>query len=259
MSEENIQHLLDAFTRPARSPEGTAQSAILASAKTDQFGFEGETLCTYRWGNNGPAVLLVHGWESQSGHWQEWIPRLLDAGYQVIALDLPAHGLSSGVATHVIQARRAVQHIGEKLGPLYGLISHSMGSAAALYAFAQGLRVNASVHLAGPVSLKRVLLRAATHCALTDSATQAFLQEFEQRAGASLNSMEITSLEKGLLHQALLLHDPDDAEVPFAESSALAQAWQTATLVPLQGTGHRRILKSAQAIDASLEHLGLHN
>jgi len=43
---------------------------------------------------SGPAVLLVHGWPDSIHLWQQQIPILLNAGYRVIALDLPGFGES---------------------------------------------------------------------------------------------------------------------------------------------------------------------
>lgn len=43
---------------------------------------------------NGPAVLLVHGWAVTAYLWRHNILPLAAAGYRVLALDLPGHGLS---------------------------------------------------------------------------------------------------------------------------------------------------------------------
>lgn len=39
-------------------------------------------------------VLLVHGWGASIYMWRDWFAPLASAGYRVIALDLPGHGLS---------------------------------------------------------------------------------------------------------------------------------------------------------------------
>ena len=57
-------------------------------------------------------------------------------------------------------------------------------------------------------------------------------------------------------HPALLLHDPTDREVPFAEAELLAAAWPTATLTSIDGVGHRRIMQSDAAIDSALRLIG---
>ena len=43
---------------------------------------------------SGPAVLLIHGWPDSVHVWRHQIPALVDAGYRVIAPDLPGFGQS---------------------------------------------------------------------------------------------------------------------------------------------------------------------
>jgi pimeloyl-ACP methyl ester carboxylesterase len=43
---------------------------------------------------SGEPVLLVHGWGASIYMWRDWFAPLASAGYRVIALDLPGHGLS---------------------------------------------------------------------------------------------------------------------------------------------------------------------
>lgn len=43
---------------------------------------------------DGAAILLVHGWGGYSYSFAEMIPALVHAGYRVLALELPGHGLS---------------------------------------------------------------------------------------------------------------------------------------------------------------------
>jgi pimeloyl-ACP methyl ester carboxylesterase len=41
-----------------------------------------------------PSVLLIHGWGASIYMWRAWFAPLAAAGYRVVALDLPGHGLS---------------------------------------------------------------------------------------------------------------------------------------------------------------------
>ncbi len=199
--------------------------------------------------------MLVHGWESRSTHWHAWVAALLAAGFRVSALDLPAHGHSSGASTNVVEAGRAVLAFSQQLGAVHGLVGHSMGSAAALYAFAHGMRVKASVHLSGPVSARKVMQGVARMGGLDAAGTEALLKAFEARTGVPLDTMELPALAPGLRHPAVILHDPADPEVPFRASRELADAWPQARLVETPGTGHRRILRDASVIEEGVRTL----
>ena len=68
---------------------------------------------------NNTRVVLVHGSWSDGSVWSKVIPILTDAGYRVIAAQLPLHSLENDVAT----VERAVERIG---GPAV-LVGHSYG------------------------------------------------------------------------------------------------------------------------------------
>ncbi|OYU76299.1 MAG: alpha/beta hydrolase, partial [Burkholderiales bacterium PBB5] len=118
----------------------------------------GKLLAAWAWGE-GPPVLLLHGWESHAGHMASFVPALLQAGFRVWAMDAPGHGQSEGTATDAVDYGRAVLSAVEVLGLPHAIIGHSVGSAAALFAFSRGVTVQASIHLAGPSSKVRVLRR----------------------------------------------------------------------------------------------------
>ena len=48
---------------------------------------------------DGRPVLLLHGSNASLQTWEPWVSRLTKAGYRVVTLDFPAHGLSGPVAS----------------------------------------------------------------------------------------------------------------------------------------------------------------
>jgi predicted alpha/beta hydrolase family esterase len=155
----------------------------------------------------------------------------------------------------VVHHGKAILAIADAFGPFDGLVAHSIGSPAALYAFQNGMQVRSSVHIAGPASLKRVILRLAQAINLNATGTEDLIRLTETHIGQPVAAMELDALADGFLHPALLLHDPADREVPYAESCALAEAWHGAKLIDIAGAGHRKIIGHPGAIAASVEHL----
>lgn len=80
-------------------------------------------LTGWRWGESGPVVLLVHGWESNTGRKLPLVEPLLGQGYRVFAFDAPGHGLSPDAGTNLIDVGCAVQSITEQHGPFDSIIS----------------------------------------------------------------------------------------------------------------------------------------
>lgn len=89
---------------------------------------------------SGPAVLLVHGWEGTHADLDGFVEPLLARGARVAALDLPAHGESSGTTALLTDCAEAIVALGAAIGPLAGAIAHSAGCPSLALALKAGLR-----------------------------------------------------------------------------------------------------------------------
>lgn len=230
------------FTTPRQaSTRDPAETALLSQGQRSTVPYRGCGLAAWTWGEGVP-VLMVHGWESRASNLGAIIQALCAAGFRVTAYDAPAHGESDGRHSDPVDFGRAVLAVQAELGPFRAVVAHSVGSAGVQYALAHGFDVDAGVHIAGPASLDRALRRLGRMAGMPDEAFPELRRLVEERIGASLESMQAESLRAGMTHPALLLHDPEDRQVPFAESEALAAAWSRSTLQPVPGAGHARIL-----------------
>ncbi len=112
-----------------------------------------------QWGNkNGPSLLMLHGWLDNAASFFHIAP-LLDH-YNVIAVDLPGHGLSGHwpefTHYHVWAGVEDIELILDALGwSQCHLVAHSMGAAmATLYAgtFPQRLTSLTLIEAIGPMA-----------------------------------------------------------------------------------------------------------
>ena len=246
-----------AFSRPRRIAASDAETALLASAIRTTHVHEGEEIAVWNWGS-GPRVLMVHGWDSRGSHFAGFVQPLLRAGFSVTLFDMPAHGDSSGQHGSVVHSTRALLSLATGLSDVQAVITHSMGSAASLLAFCQGLQVKASVHLCGPSSLTPMLKRQTLGYELNAEPTLAFHAWVEDFIGQPIHAVDIENLAEGLRHPALIMHDPEDKVVPFAASAALNKAWSGSALIPIHGVGHRRILSDNDVITHAVAHIAYH-
>ena len=74
-----------------------------------------------------------------------FVAPLVGAGFQAVAVDLPAHGNSAGDSTDGFTCGRALRELCAEIGPVHGIVAHSFGGTSVLLAMAQGLRVNRTV------------------------------------------------------------------------------------------------------------------
>lgn len=249
-----VSQVFMAFTRPRRRPASPEQVQVLSDATRLTVNHRDLELAAWSWGE-GASVLLLHGWESRASHMAAFVPALVQAGFRAIALDAPAHGESQGEVTDVVDYGRAVAAAAANFGPLTAVIAHSVGSAAALHAYAHGVRVQASVQLCGPASLTRVLQRGGAAGGLDAAGITRIEALMAEHLGAPLSVMDLNSLREGMRHPALILHDPDDPELSVSESHALAEAWPGSTLSPVPGVGHRRILRDPSVISSAVSFI----
>jgi len=253
MSTQNevvAKKILSMLTKPRKKEESPEDISAVEGSTRHTISFRDYKLAAYSWGTGAP-VLLLHGWESRGSRMTGFVRGLVNAGLQPIALDAPAHGNSTGDEVSVIAYGEAVVVAAAYFGSVAGVIAHSLGSAAALYAFAHGVKVQASVHMCGPASLTRVIERAGVMGNLDKNGMEHLKTIFSENIGMPLQTMDLDILLAGMAHPALILHDPEDLEIPLSESQALATAWQGSRLQLVTGLGHRKIINDPRVIGSA--------
>jgi pimeloyl-ACP methyl ester carboxylesterase len=90
-------------------------------------------------GDNGPVVLLVHGWPESWYSWRHQIPMLVNAGYRVVVPEMRGYGQTE--APEPVQAYDIVELSADLVGVLDAvgvrqahLVGHDWGAAVAAHA-----------------------------------------------------------------------------------------------------------------------------
>lgn len=199
----------------------------------------------------GPAVLLVHGWSSTHTDMDAFVGPLLERGYRVVALDLPAHGMSAGATATMPEISAAIADVGSRFGPLAGLVGHSFGCPSSATALANGLIADRVVLVATPAYYEE-LVRATAAEAGVDPLD--LIAAFAAR-GVDVPSLDLPKIAATLDVPALIFHSADDRIVDISFGEAVAAAWRGSTFVPLAGLGHSRILRDAGVVSRSADFI----
>lgn len=201
------------------------------------------------------TIALVHGWTGSAAFMAAFAAPLIAEGFEVVAVDLPGHGASPGRYLHVPLAVEALHAVHEKTGPWHGIAAHSFGGLAAL------ALVSGTVAHIPPVPIERLALIGSPHDAsfifsylgrtlgLGPKAQAAMNDMVLEVAGRPIEDFDGVAMMRSSGVRALILHAPDDREVPYACAEELAKAEGLATLTPVPGAGHRRILYAPAAIE----------
>ncbi|QIE88900.1 alpha/beta fold hydrolase [Pseudomonas nitroreducens] len=237
------------FVTPNEHAPRDWELPLLASSErvTLRFG-----LSALRWGE-GPAVLLMHGWEGRPTQFATLIENLVGAGYGVIALDGPGHGRSPGREADIVLFARALLEAAGELPPLRAVIGHSMGGASALLATQMGLRTETLVTIGAPSNVLGVLRGFSSVVGLPPVARSRFIRMIESRAGIAARQLDVARYQ--LDFPGLVVHAEDDRYVRVSEAVAIHEAWPQSRLLRLPAGGHHRVMADAAVIDAILELL----
>ncbi len=211
---------------------------------------DGPDLAVWDWGD-GRTVLLVHGWNGNGAQLSGFVAPLLRAGYYVAAPDLPAHGDSAGTRTHVIDMADALLRVGRRVGPVHAVIAHSLGAAATIIALAEGLGAERAVLIAPPTDLPRYAREFARTVGLSPRSAAGMVSRIDKILGGR-DAIDLLRLAGGQRARTLVVHDPRDREVPFADARALANAWPGASLLALSGAGHTHALRHPEVISRAV-------
>ena len=188
-------------------------------------------------GGRGPAVVLVHGWESGRDRTLPNARVLHAAGFHVLAFDVRGHGLNPREALPLTTAEFGADATAAARAALsrddvteVALLGHSMGGVGALLAAAAEPRVAAVVAVstpAGPYRLTRQTFRLA-RLPLPDAiayplawlTTHVFLRP-RGHAVRAVSAMRAVRAYRGPL---LLVHGTADDVVPPGNVLRLARA-----------------------------------
>jgi pimeloyl-ACP methyl ester carboxylesterase len=219
----------------------------------------------YVFAPNGAAaeasVLLVHGWTGEASFMAAFAEHLRKRGFRAVLLDCPGHGKSDGERTSLISCAHAVREVAVALGPIEFVVAHSLGGLAALVAgggrppMPRAYPFRGFVLVAMPNRFSEVTRRFGEDLALSPAAQRAYEQRLEGLAHRRIVDFTGANLLAETGRPALLLHAPDDADVPFADAQEIAAACAVAQLHTCDGLGHRKILYAPPAVRAATAFL----
>ncbi len=89
------------FCTPVKGHEySKREESLMASSELKRYMVTDFEVQTYRWAGEGKRVLLMHGWDDNSMRWRLVISLLKNEGFDILALDAPAHGKSVNNFAH---------------------------------------------------------------------------------------------------------------------------------------------------------------
>lgn len=236
------------FSSPRRRPRPAHELEALGRARRFFIPFRDGALHAWEWGEAGPRVLLVHGWEGRAAQLAPFAERLAELGFRVVGFDAPAHGDSPGASCTFFDFADAILAAADTLGPLHGVVTHSMGGAATAWAARNRPLAKRYAMIAPPADVRDFSRGFARLMQLSDEVLTRMEQRIERRFGIRLDEVRTDRSVSQQSAPLLVVHDVADREVPFEKGRVIADAWPGAVLVRTDGLGHQRILRDAEVV-----------
>jgi pimeloyl-ACP methyl ester carboxylesterase len=249
---QDVANIAKKFITPRRLTRDRRDS-LPAPQYQHTLEIEGQPIRVLRWGN-GPAILLVHGWEASMQDMTGFIAPLVAAGRSVIALDLPAHGESGGETATIPQMARVLTIVAEQFGPAEGIIAHSVGSAVSSLAVSRGLQVDSLVCIATPLKYQHHIDAVAAQYGLPDQMKDS-IREVLDTLGTETAAVDYAVYGGKISARTLFLHSDTDKIIPTALGRAAAAAVPGAEYEEFPNLGHVRILSDPQVIARAVNHV----
>lgn len=248
------------FCAPPRHPHTPRERELLATGARFDVTRGFKRIAAWRFGRpDRPAVVASHGWGGRGAQWRAFVPALLEEGYQVVVFDHSGHGHSDGheaTLVHFVDGLDAIVGELESRGAtIAALLGHSLGAAAVGTWLNRTARDIPAVLLSPPASVLRHSHHFARRLGIPERVRRAMQEKIERRIGQAWADFELPGSVANARSRALVIHDADDAEVPFAAGLGVARAWNGAALLRTQGLGHRAILRDPQVVRDAVDFL----
>lgn len=245
------------FCTPGARTRRRAAAADPAGAQVTHFTHGDERIALYTWGDpaSQPYVLLSHGWSSLALRFQPWIAPLRAAGYAVVGFDQVGHGNSSGRRSNLPDFAATLAEVARRHGEAAAIIGHSLGGTAAMLALANGVAARRAVLIAPSADPKAAAWRFARLVGLAEHLGERLFEEYEAEQTTRVATLQAHLNVPFIARPALIVHDLDDREVPWAEGERYARHWHDSRLLTTTGLGHHHVVDDAAVIDAALRFL----
>lgn len=254
ISARGASYLIDYQMRsPRKLKRRTKEIQKLESASRKTFSYQNFKVQEYRWGNpENPVALCIHGWEGNAGNFGAFSELLPKLGYQMIAIDGPAHGESSRAKVHMFEYIDFVTAQVKRLQPAL-IVSHSFGSVCTVFSMIRNkdLTLEKWVAITAPNAFRDYLDHMLEPFRVKSSTVNNLIQRIEKRIEFPLDELDMQHSQKYIhrFPKTAIFHSKTDKIIPFWQAQNAAKALNHADFFPLEDLGHYRILWDATVVN----------
>jgi len=234
-----IEQAFNIFCTPQRGRATEKHQDFFDTALEEKFVTNNHEIQTYHWEGNGETIVLLHGWESNSFRWKSLVELLIKEDYNIIAIDAPAQGNSSGKYLNVPLYTACANDIINVHKPSI-LMGHSLGGMTAIYyQFKHNNSDLKKILTLGPPSELSLVLKSFQ---MTLGLSTKFMTNMNsylfKKFGFYAEQFSISEFAKNIKTNGLLILEKRDKLAPFKYSKPIADNWENCELYTVENVGH---------------------
>ncbi len=216
------------FCTPYSRQRNYAVPVVFEQAEKLSFIIQNHTINGFRWkpaAFNGCKILICHGFDSNSYRFERYIHPLLNNGFEVLAFDAPAHGVSSGKTINALIYSEVILEIISAFGPVAGIIAHSFGGIAAALAIekSENNTVKKLVLVAPATETIRSLNDFCRYLHISDKLKEGLERLIVQIGGQPASWFSVARIIRSVTIPVLWIHDKKDQVTPYEDMEFLTK------------------------------------
>jgi len=227
------------FSKPRKGKLTAKQNTFLNTAKKQVLQYEDLKIATYHWQGDKATILLAHGWESNSARWKRKINSFIEEGFNIIAIDAPAHGASESKLFNALLYSEFINVVAKKYQPKI-VIGHSVGGMALVFSQQkhQLESIQKMVLLGAPSEFEDILKNYINLLGYNKKIEKNLSRVILNRFGAPPTAFSTSKFAKEITTEGLIIHDIKDPIIPFSDAKLIKSNFINSTLISTKGYGH---------------------
>lgn len=247
----------DLFSSPVT--RSRKQSALFDKVERLPMQVDDIPVMAYRWNKGaGKKVLVLHGFQSASKNFDHFIQLLINKGYEVMAIDAPAHGESGGDRILLPMYVKTIETAYDEFGPIESFVAHSFGGLAITH-FLEKIEhsENYKVALIAPATeTSSAIDLFFAMLNLKDSFRKEFEDIIVEKGGKHSSEYSIARAVKTIKAKILWIHDAEDDITPYSDVVPVINAnHDHIKFITTKGLGHRKIYHDEKVVKAVIDFL----
>jgi pimeloyl-ACP methyl ester carboxylesterase len=242
------------FSKPRKGRINPEEKQYLETATQKVVYYNDIAIQTYHWQGNKPAVLLLHGWESNSYRWKDLIKKLKSEDYNIISMDAPAHGNSGSKIFNAILYSECINMVLNQFN-IHTVIGHSVGGTSGAIAL-HNYRISSVkklISLGAPSNFISMVKNYRKMMGFNKRVMKAMDKYYLQNFGHLPKYFTVANYSKNIQAKGLIIHDRKDRIIPYKDAIEITRHYKNSKLAKTVGFGHG--LKSNKVYNHILEFL----